>query len=189
MKTIHTDVGPAIMLDRNLTQLVRGDGGGNGHIGLCLLLDAAGKPSCFALVWEWGGDWMGFGDGDQYDPAALNGWEPAAIREAADAAEAQCPECAEDMDWFRAWADAAEQTLATVSHVSWTGLDAELRGTDTDPQDVANARGMVIVRDDDAATVGAECWYGIAAADVAAALADYRESGGTVSQHWVPQSV
>ncbi|HMQ73261.1 MAG TPA: hypothetical protein PKA84_01400 [Rubrivivax sp.] len=69
--------------------------------------------------------------------------------------------------------------------MDWINLDADLRGTNADPQRLADERGLVIVVDDDAAAVGA-CWWG-AAAPTADALADYRAAGGTVSRHWAPR--
>lgn len=111
MKLTHTDVGAAVMLDTRLTTIESDDYPGAGHTALGILLDSAGKPSCFCLFWEWGGDWTGFGDEDRADPDRLNGWEPDAVREAVDAAIAICPACADDMDWFLKWADDAESTL------------------------------------------------------------------------------
>lgn len=69
----------------------------------------------------------------------------------------------------------------------WTDLDAELRGTGTDPQALADARGITVVCDDDAAQAGGACWFGTAA-PVGEALADYRATGGTVSRWWAPPS-
>lgn len=72
--------------------------------------------------------------------------------------------------------------------IFWINLDADLRGTNVDPQALADQRGLLIVVDDDAAAVGGKCWWGTAApVDVDQALTDYRAAGGTVSTHWTPK--
>ena len=69
----------------------------------------------------------------------------------------------------------------------WINLDADLRGTNVDPQALADGRGLLIVVDDDAAMTG-PCWWGTAAPlDIDQALTDYRAAGGTVSMHWTPR--
>lgn len=71
----------------------------------------------------------------------------------------------------------------------WINLDDDLRGTNADPQQVADDRGLLIVVDDDAAMTG-PCWWGTAAPlDVGQALTEYRDAGGTVSWHWIPRRI
>ena len=45
--------------------------------------------------------------------------------------------------------------------MEWIDLDAALRGTNADPQQVADDRGLLIVVDDDAAMTG-PCWHAAA---------------------------
>lgn len=70
--------------------------------------------------------------------------------------------------------------------MEWINLDRALRGTSLNPQLVADDLGLVVVCDADAATVGGACWFGTPNHETSAALADYRDSGGTVSEHWAP---
>jgi hypothetical protein len=74
-----------------------------------------------------------------------------------------------------------------MAAVAWMDLDAALRGTGADPQALADERGITIVVDEDAAAVGAPCWWGTAAPR-ALAVANYRASGGTVSAVYVPRA-
>jgi hypothetical protein len=62
-------------------------------------------------------------------------------------------------------------------------LDIFLRNADPNtpsPQEVADATGLTIIVDEDAARFGADCWIATLMEPTAAANA-YRESGGTVS--------
>lgn len=108
----HTEVGPAILIDKHIATIAEEGTGTRGSIALGILLDREGKPDVWCLFWEWGGDWMGFGDAERHDPDALHGWEPDAVREAVETIGISYgDECAEDMDWFAEWADDAEATL------------------------------------------------------------------------------
>jgi hypothetical protein len=110
---VTTQVGPAIIVMRQVAILTSDKVGTTGQIALALLLDRNGKPSNYILVWEWGGDWMGFVDGDEHNAEVLDGWEPDAIREAVNTicAALKAEDVAEDLGWFVDWADAHEQTL------------------------------------------------------------------------------
>lgn len=113
--TTYTDAGKAIILTPRLTTLSDDRWGTNGSVGLAILLGQNDEPQCYSLVWQWGGDWTSFGDGDESDIEKLNGWEPDAIREAVEAAVKMLPDneqLADDLEWFTDWADAAEKTLA-----------------------------------------------------------------------------
>ncbi len=79
-----------------------------GSVALAKLTDGT-----YVLVWEGGGDWMVFVDGQEHDREALNGWEPDAIREATSEARRICPDSSDDMEWFDDWAQSAEKTLGT----------------------------------------------------------------------------
>jgi hypothetical protein len=69
---------------------------------------------------------------------------------------------------------------------SFFPLDVVLRCPDgPDPQEVAERTGLTIIVDEDAATVGADCWQATLLAPDAAARA-YAESGGTVSRIYAP---
>ena len=111
MNITQTDAGPAVIVLEHLTILESEKWGTKGSVALAILLNDKKQPECWCLLWEWGGDWTGFGDDDRYDSEKLNGWEPDAVREAVAAAVAAIPRCAEDMDWFLEWADDADATL------------------------------------------------------------------------------
>jgi len=112
IKITPTEVGQAIIIERACT-LTADSQGTSGSIALCVLLDKHNKPDIWCLVWEWGGDWMGFGDDDRHNPEVLDGWEPDAIREAIDKIGIRYGEdCADDMEWFAEWADDAEEAIA-----------------------------------------------------------------------------
>ena len=109
VKITRTEVGNAIIINPSVAKITADNQATSGNIALCLLLDSNSKPDVWCLVWEWGGDWMGFGDADRSNSEALSGWEPDAIREAIDNIGIRYgEECAEDMEWFAAWADDAE---------------------------------------------------------------------------------
>lgn len=73
-------------------------------------LEEKGKPGTWCLFWEWGGDWMVFGDDARYNAEEIAGWEPDAIREALESIKKRGWDLGEDMEWFVSWADAAEAT-------------------------------------------------------------------------------
>jgi hypothetical protein len=107
MKIINTEAGKAVLI-KKLTKLVPDDGGTTGSIGLFILTDV----DVFCLLWEWGGDWMSFGDGDENQIECLRGWEPDAIREAVRETEKfENDDLDGDMEWFLNWADTANNTL------------------------------------------------------------------------------
>lgn len=108
----HTEVGRAIIIDRKVATMEKEGQGTRGSIALGILLDKDGKPDVWCLFWEWGGDWMGFGDAERNDPEALQGWEPDAVREAvSNIGGSYGEDCADDMQWFSQWADDAEATI------------------------------------------------------------------------------
>ena len=114
METTYTEGGKAILIHRDLATLRDEKWATQGSIGLFLLLDSQDRPTCWTLMWEWGGDWMVFGDGDQYNAKTLEGWEPTAIREAIETATELLPDAdglAESLEWFEDWAEVAESTL------------------------------------------------------------------------------
>jgi hypothetical protein len=57
---LHIDGYQAVMINRNVYRLTQSGQGTVGTIGLCLLLNRAGRPDQFALVWQWGVDWNVF---------------------------------------------------------------------------------------------------------------------------------
>lgn len=73
-------------------------------------LEEKGEPGTYCLFWEWGGDWMVFGDDARYNAEEIAGWEPDAIREALEIIKKRGWDLGEDMEWFVSWADAAEAT-------------------------------------------------------------------------------
>jgi hypothetical protein len=106
-----TDVGEAIFI-KKLSTIEFENYSTKGSIGLFILLDNDKKPDCYALLWEGGGDWTGFGDDDRHAAENLNGWEPDEIRYAiTEAAKLGNEDINEDMEWFLDWADTAEQIL------------------------------------------------------------------------------
>lgn len=67
-------------------------------------------------------------------------------------------------------------------------LDILMRNADPNtpgPQEVADATGLTIICDEDAAAVGADCWHCTQLGPEEAAKA-YRELGGTVSVIYSP---
>jgi hypothetical protein len=72
--------------------------------------------------------------------------------------------------------------------IEFHDLDLELRTTDDiDPQTIADDRNLLIICDDDAAQVGAPCWW--AASPSVDVLRQYKADGGTVSRYWLPSWV
>jgi hypothetical protein len=68
-----------------------------------------------------------------------------------------------------------------MSAVEFFSLDIFMRRADSpDPQSVAEATGLTIICDEDAAAVGAECWPATLAGPKEAAE-HYASIGGTVS--------
>ncbi len=111
MNIEFTEAGAAIFI-KKLTRIESDNYGTKGSIGLFILLDESRKPACYALLWEWGGDWMCFGDGEEFNEDALDGWEPSAIYEAiAEARKLENEEIDNDLEWFNEWAENAEKTL------------------------------------------------------------------------------
>jgi hypothetical protein len=110
MKT-HTHIGIAIITHRNLVTLSSDKWGTSGSIALGILLDRNDKVQNFCLLWEWGGDWMGFSEADAYDLECLEGWEPDKVEEAVAEAIRVCESCESDMQWYTDWADIARETL------------------------------------------------------------------------------
>ncbi len=111
--TVYTLAGAYTMVDPRVATIEAEGQASRGAI--ALVRDAEGVH---LLVWEWGGDWTVFEDGQEHDPDQLDGWEPEAIRLAVLTAVVRHPECRADLAWFTAWADAAEATLSA-------GEDAE----------------------------------------------------------------
>ena len=120
--TQYTEAGKADLfeIDGRPVLLARLDRDGQGTRGSVTIgrLYYKGQPDTYCLFWEWGGDWMVFGDGAEYDAEQIDGWEPEAIREAVTAAVDLIPESAADMQWFLDWADAAEKTLSAAHGIS-----------------------------------------------------------------------
>lgn len=76
-----------------------------------------------------------------------------------------------------------------MSDVQFFPLDIFMRRADApDPQSVAEATGLTIICDEDAAAVGAECWQATLAGPKEASE-HYASMGGTVSMVYArPQS-
>lgn len=111
---IHTEAGKAIFITQ-LTKLTNSDIVNEGSIALFILLNSDDKPECYVLLWEWGGDWMCFGDGDEHDKEKLIGWEPSKIYAAIYQARKLNNEYVNgDMGWFEDWAHSAEKTLEGI---------------------------------------------------------------------------
>ncbi len=109
-----SDIGKIVIIAKRLAVLSDDRYGTRGQVALCPQLDDYGRPQCYGLVWEWGGDWDGFGDGAQRDSETLHGWEPDAIDEAISAALALLPhneQMVRDLDWYRDWAREARKTM------------------------------------------------------------------------------
>lgn len=109
-----TDIGNVIILNHRMATMTDPKWVEAGHVALCILLGPKNEPQCYGLVWEWGGDWTGFGDGDQGNIEMLGGWEPDAIAEAIIAANAMLPDneqLAEDLQWYADWAQVAQSTI------------------------------------------------------------------------------
>ena len=70
--------------------------------------------------------------------------------------------------------------------MSFFPLDFFLRRPDRPcPQEAADATGLTIICDEDAASVGADCWHGTQLGP-AQARAAYEDIGGTVSAVYSP---
>ncbi len=112
----HTEAGRAIKIMDGLAVLSDPKWGTQGSVGLFMLLDDKDRPSCWALMWQWGGDWMVFGDGQETTPDELQGWEPDAVEEAVKNAlemfGGQASRIEADLEWFSSWAEVARETLA-----------------------------------------------------------------------------
>jgi hypothetical protein len=72
------------------------------------------------------------------------------------------------------------ELVATPIGEDFVDVDSELRTTNKDPADWARASGVTVVLDEDAAQVGASCWWATTLPP-AVARERYVESGGTAS--------
>lgn len=69
----------------------------------------------YILVFNLGGGWDMFADGEQHNPLFVEAWMPDGIQRAIAEAVKICPDCEPDLDWFDDWADIARETLDTNS--------------------------------------------------------------------------
>ena len=107
----QTECGAAVFITK-LTKIE------NGSIGLFLLLNNDNTPSCFALMYEQGGDRNGFLDGAEHDAEQLNWWEPDAIFAAINEVRLlRNDKIMEDMEWFEEWANAAIETIEKTAPI------------------------------------------------------------------------
>jgi hypothetical protein len=104
---VHTEIGRVQILHKHLTTLRDARYQTCGSTVLVKRLQDGG----YDILWEWGGDYMGFLDSMQHDAEQLEDWMPAALEAAIQEAVRVEPACAAHMDWFRAWARNARTAL------------------------------------------------------------------------------
>ena len=69
------------------------------------------KTLTWVLIYEQGGDYQGFNEGDQYNPDIVEGWMINAIDMAVREMRTLIFVEDNDLDWFCEWAEAARRTL------------------------------------------------------------------------------
>lgn len=79
------------------------------------LMDNGSYGNVWVLLYEQGGDWTAFGDGEEFNIEALHDWMPPAInhavKEVADLPFLDVERVLADLEWFSDWSESAQSTL------------------------------------------------------------------------------